>query len=75
MVETKSQHTDRRVQGQPTRSGTRDRLNRRVARSLDVPKVTLYGWRYRGKGPRSHRVGKHIRYRWSDVLDWIDKID
>jgi excisionase family DNA binding protein len=43
-----------------------------VARRLDVPKTTLYGWRYKGTGPRSHRVGKHIRYRWSDVLQWID---
>lgn len=46
-----------------------------VARRLGVPKATLYGWRYKGIGPRSHRVGKHLRYRWSDVLAWIDGLD
>ena len=40
-----------------------------LARRLDVPKTTLYGWRYKRKGPRSHRVGRHLRYRWSDVLE------
>ena len=43
-----------------------------VARRLDIPKHTLYDWRYRGVGPRSHRVGRHLRYRWSDVLSWLD---
>lgn len=45
-----------------------------VARRLDVPKSTLYGWRYKGVGPRSHRVGKHLRYRWSDVVKWLDAL-
>jgi excisionase family DNA binding protein len=44
-----------------------------VALRLHVPKTTLYGWRYKGTGPRSHRVGRHVRYRWSDVLDWLDQ--
>ena len=46
-----------------------------LARRLDIPKTTLYGWRYKGKGPRSHRVGKHLRYRWSDVLAWLDALE
>ena len=46
-----------------------------VARRLDIPKTTLYGWRYKGTGPRSHRIGKHLRYRWSDVLEWLDNHD
>ena len=46
-----------------------------VARRLDIPKATLYQWRYKGTGPRSHRVGKYLRYRWSDVLDWLDNHD
>lgn len=46
-----------------------------VAGRLDVPKTTLYGWRYKGKGPRSHRVGRHLRYRWSDVLEWLDDLE
>ena len=43
-----------------------------VARRLDVPKSTLYGWRYKGVGPRSYRVGKHLLYRWTEVLAWLD---
>lgn len=46
-----------------------------VALRLDVPKTTLYKWRYKGIGPRSHRVGKHLRYRWSDVLAWLDDVE
>ena len=46
-----------------------------VARRLDIPKATLYQWRYKGTGPRSHRIGRYLRYRWSDVLDWLDNHD
>lgn len=46
-----------------------------VARRLDIPKATLYQWRYKRIGPRSHRIGKHLRYRWSDVLEWLDNHD
>ena len=46
-----------------------------VARRLHIPKATLYTWRYKGVGPPSHRVGKHLRYRWSDVLAWLDALD
>jgi predicted DNA-binding transcriptional regulator AlpA len=46
-----------------------------VSRRLHVPKTTLYGWRYKGKGPQSRRVGKHLRYRWSEVLEWLDALD
>lgn len=38
---------------------------------LEIPVATLYAWRYRGQGPRGFRVGKHLRYRRSDVTDWI----
>ena len=38
---------------------------------LDVPLKTLYAWRYRGEGPIGFRVGKHIRYQWTDVERWI----
>ena len=40
---------------------------------LEIPVATLYAWRYRGQGPRSFRVGKHLRYRRSDVTDWISQ--
>jgi excisionase family DNA binding protein len=54
--------------------GTGDKLlgPTEVAAYLDVPKATLYSWRYRHEGPRSVRVGRHLRYRWSDLNRWLD---
>ena len=43
-----------------------------VARILVVPINTLYCWRYKGTGPRAYRVGRHLRYRLSDILDWLE---
>lgn len=76
MATAKRDLTDLRVQG-PHVIDLRDEVVSidEVARRLDVPKTTLYGWRYKGTGPRSHRVGKHLRYRWSDVLTWLDALD
>ncbi len=42
-----------------------------VAVFLGIPKSTLYQWRHRGIGPKSARVGRHIRYLKADVLDWF----
>ncbi len=42
-----------------------------LAEYFDVPVSTLYDWRWRGEGPRGFRVGKRIRYRRSDVEQWI----
>lgn len=42
-----------------------------VASYLQVPVKTLYTWRYKGVGPRAHRVGRHLRYRWEDVEAWL----
>jgi len=42
-----------------------------VAAYLQVPLRTLYTWRYHRKGPRTHRVGRHLRYRWEDVEAWL----
>ena len=44
-----------------------------LARYLDVPLSTLYDWRWRGEGPKGFRVGKHIRYRRSDIEEWIQR--
>lgn len=44
-----------------------------VARLLVVPVTTLYTWRYKGTGPRAFKVGKHLRYRFADVMDWLEK--
>lgn len=44
-----------------------------LAEYLDVPIKTLYAWRYRGEGPAGFRIGRHVRYRRSDVQRWIQQ--
>lgn len=44
-----------------------------VAEYLDVPLGTLDQWASRGGGPRFSKVGKHRRYRWTDVEKWLDE--
>jgi excisionase family DNA binding protein len=43
-----------------------------VAEYTQLPKNTLYKMRSQGQGPRAARLGKHLRYRKSDVDAWID---
>lgn len=38
---------------------------------IGVPVNTLYRWRYRGEGPKGLRLGRHVRYRRSDVEAWL----
>ncbi|MCH7586030.1 MAG: helix-turn-helix domain-containing protein, partial [Acidobacteria bacterium] len=35
--------------------------------------ATIYTWRYLGTGPPGFRVGRHLRYRQSDLERWITK--
>jgi excisionase family DNA binding protein len=42
-----------------------------VAAYLRVPEKTLTEWRSKGKGPRYIPVGRYVRYRWSDVEEWL----
>jgi excisionase family DNA binding protein len=42
-----------------------------VAEYLGVPVRTLELWRHKGAGPKYARVGKYVRYRWSDVEAWL----
>lgn len=44
-----------------------------IAVYLGVPVKTLYQWKYRGIGPRVHKVGRHLRYRWREVDAWLDQ--
>ena len=44
-----------------------------VASFLRVPIRTLYGWRYHGEGPPAIRIGRYLRYRWTDVEEWLAK--
>ena len=45
-----------------------------AAAFLRVPVGTLYAWRYKGQGPPASRVGRHLRYRRSDVEEWLDQM-
>lgn len=44
-----------------------------VSAYLRVPVATLYQWRHRGIGPRVHKLGRHLRYRWAEVEAWVDQ--
>ena len=43
-----------------------------VADYLRVPLKSLYTWRYTHDGPPSARVGKYLRYRRTDVDEWLE---
>lgn len=43
-----------------------------VAHYLGVPVSTLYQWRHKKTGPRASKVGRWLRFRWSDVEEWLD---
>lgn len=42
-----------------------------LADYFEVPVKTIYTWRHHHTGPKGFRVEKHLRFRWSDVQDWI----
>jgi predicted DNA-binding transcriptional regulator AlpA len=44
-----------------------------LAEFLNVPIATVYGFNYKGSGPRVLRVGRHVRYRQADVEAWLDR--
>lgn len=39
---------------------------------LQVPKSTLYSWRRENRGPRAFTVGKHLRFRRTEVDEWLE---
>jgi excisionase family DNA binding protein len=42
-----------------------------LADYLGVPVATVYGWRHFGTGPVGSKLGRHVRYRRSDVDAWV----
>lgn len=44
-----------------------------LAARLGVPVATVYAWNSRDLGPRRLRLGKHLRYRESDIEAWLDQ--
>lgn len=51
---------------EPLRMGIRE-----LAEHLGVPLETVRRWRKHRQGPRGYRVGKHIRFRESEVEAWL----
>ncbi|AGP64918.1 hypothetical protein OEM_33830 [Mycobacterium intracellulare subsp. yongonense 05-1390] len=43
-----------------------------AAQLLGVSEGTLRYWRYMDQGPRSFRVGRHVKYRREDVEAWLE---
>lgn len=43
-----------------------------LAEYLDLPVRAIYQWRYKGTGPPGIKVGKHVRFRRTEVDQWID---
>ena len=45
-----------------------------LAAYFGVAVQTVYGWRWRGEGPRSISLnGRNVRYRRADVQQWVDE--
>jgi excisionase family DNA binding protein len=43
-----------------------------VLELLSVSPVTLWRWRQYGTGPRWVKIGRHYRYRESDLEAWLE---
>lgn len=43
-----------------------------AAEILGVVPGTLRYWRYMDTGPRSFRVGRHVKYRRCDIEEWLE---
>lgn len=44
-----------------------------LADRYGVPVPTVYAWLHKGTAPPSLKIGKHRRFRLSDVLAWEDE--
>jgi excisionase family DNA binding protein len=42
-----------------------------LAEHLRLPPRTIEKWRADRHGPVYGRYGRHVRYRWADVQEWI----
>ena len=43
-----------------------------LAKLCGVPVATIYRWNHCGDGPMPLHVGRHVRYRPSDVDLWLE---
>ena len=44
-----------------------------ACRFLRVPEGTLRYWRHLGCGPRSFKIGRHVRYWRADLILWLSE--
>lgn len=44
-----------------------------VAERLGVPLETFYDWRKHGRGPKGYRVGNRVKFKWSQVENWLEQ--
>lgn len=51
--------------------------DKEVAELLRISVYSLRQWRIKGKGPRCFKVGRNVRYRASDIDDYLanNKVD
>ncbi|MET7718560.1 helix-turn-helix domain-containing protein [Streptomyces sp. NPDC005407] len=42
-----------------------------LSEHLGIPVATIHSWHWASKGPKAIKVGKHLRYRESDVDAWL----
>jgi excisionase family DNA binding protein len=40
---------------------------------VGVPVRSVYVWNSRGTGPRRHTIGRHCRYRRTDIETWLEQ--
>lgn len=45
-----------------------------LADYLQVPAKTIYAWRHKNCGPPGFRVGRYLRFRSSDVEEWLAEL-
>lgn len=44
-----------------------------LAAYCGVPIATVYQWSHRNTGPRALKIGRHLRFRPSDVRSWEEQ--
>jgi excisionase family DNA binding protein len=42
-----------------------------LADLIKVPVATIYAWNSRGGGPPAHKIGRHLRYKSTEVETWV----
>ncbi|YCU34414.1 helix-turn-helix transcriptional regulator [Mycobacteroides abscessus] len=45
-----------------------------LASMIGVSASTVRWWKQTGKGPRSAKIGKHVKYRRKDVEAWVESL-